>query len=175
MKKILLTLLGGIIAACSPQPAYAAGPQIAGDGVWSLGVLIGLPLGVLIVVLLLGLTVWMAYENEIRLSLSMLALAAGGVIMIGWAMYPYSNEYHQFRAVSGTVERIDKRLISSGDSMQDKFVVRFEGSDLQFGCDDTRCSQVDPGDALELSCKREWQYTGTDGYNCRFTSTAPAR
>lgn len=156
--------------------------NISDSGPWSLGTLIGLPVSILLVVATLGIAValigW-GYDFDLRVMgafVLILGIAGAAMIASPWGMYPYKGEYHQWREVSGTVDQIDKRLISSGGKMEDKFVIRFEGSDLQFGCDDTRCAQVKPDDDLTLSCKRAWQYTGTDGYDCRFTSTTrPAK
>lgn len=165
--------------------------HMADSGTWTLGTLIWLPTLVVIVAALVyvarrlyryaervsGRTYSDAPEAR-WLARSALALAAVLVILTltPWGMYPYKAEYHQWRTVSGTVEKIDKRLIGNGDSMEDKFVVRFADSNgAQFGCDDTRCASVEAGDALTLSCKRVWQYTGTDGYDCRFVSTEAAR
>ncbi len=150
-------------------------PTISTDGPWSIGVLIGGP--VTIALLLLGLGAIVA--GIVLRDDGGWGVVGGGAgwiaVVLAFALspigfYPYGAEYHQWRNVSGTVEKIDSRLISVGKSMEDKFVVRFVGSGLQFGCDDTRCSQVGEGDALTLSCQRAWQYTGTDGYDCRFVS-----
>jgi hypothetical protein len=161
--------------------------QIADSGTWSLGVLVGLPLfALLLIALVIGGILLIrfdrrvgSYDRGIPKALgigSLITAALVAVTMVTPAgYYPFSAEYHQWREASGTVVKIDKRLISSGkDSMEDKFVVRFEGDGQQFGCDDTRCAGVEVGDSLTLSCKRAWQYTGTDGYDCRFVSTEAA-
>ena len=160
--------------------------HMADSGPWAGGTLIWLPTLVVIV----GALAYAArrlykYASEGHFDsndarwLARVALAIAAVFVIVTltpaGMYPYKAEYHQWREVSGTVEKIDRRLIGNGDSMEDKFVIRFAYSGgRQFGCDDTRCASVEPGDALTLSCKRAWQYTGTDGYDCRFVSTEAA-
>ena len=59
--------------------------------------------------------------------------------------------------------------------MEEKFVVRYEdGGGQQFGCTDTRCASVKPGDTLTLACKRAWEWAATDGYDCRFRATEAA-
>lgn len=158
------------------------GTEISPDGPWSLGVLVGGPIAV--VLILIGLAVVAFGIAEQRTSRDGVGLMVGGSLWAGLIVlicalpmvgyYPYSAEYHQWRDVTGTVQQIDKRLISSGDSMEDKFVIRF-GDGQQFSCDDTRCAQVAEGDDVTLSCKRAWQYTGTDGYNCRFVSSEAGR
>jgi hypothetical protein len=37
-----------------------------------------------------------------------------------------------------------------------------------YGCTDTRCALVEPGDYLKLACKKAWEYGSTDGWDCRF-------
>lgn len=153
------------------------------SGSWSLGVLIGIPalaLGIGALVALGLLARWWSANRADSIDEGLLKWV--GRILLGCAVvtlilgvagyYPFGGEYHQFRDVSGTVAKIDSRLIAkSGSGSDTKFVVRFDGSPMQFACDDTRCAQVAEGDALTLSCKRAWQYTGTDGYDCRFVST----
>lgn len=152
------------------------------SGTWSLGVLIGGPLLTLLVIaFVIGGFAWLhaaRKDNEgFFLFLAIMCWVLGGLTVIGMGVgyYPYGGDYHQYRNVSGTVAKIDSRLIgNSGGGTDTKFVVRFDGSATQFACDDTRCAQVDEGDALTLSCKRTWQYTGTDGYDCRFVKTEAA-
>lgn len=162
-------------------------PTIADSGPWSLGTLIAMPVGLALAIAFAIGGVWLirsdrnlhpssADKGLVKwLGIGSLGAAFISLGATAWGMYPYSAEYHQWRDVSGTVAKIDDRLIGTGDGMETKFVVRFEGSGMQFACDDTRCAQVEPGDALTLSCKRAWQYTGTDGYDCRFVATEAAR
>ena len=161
--------------------------QIADSGTWSLGVLVGVPLfGLSLVALVIGGLWLVRYDRRASdidkgipkvLGIGCLTTAVVLTVLLASpaGYYPFSAEYHQWREVSGTVTQIDKRLIGNGKSMEDKFVVRFDGDRQQFGCDDTRCASVREGDELTLSCKRAWQYTGTDGYDCRFVSTEATR
>ncbi len=93
------------------------------------------------------------------------------VAMTWWFMYPWKSEYHYWMPKSGTVARVDSRMVSTGDkSMETKFVVMFTGDDQQYGVLDTRAAGVKTGDTLTITCKREWQFSGTDGYDCNFVS-----
>lgn len=152
---------------------------------WSLGTLIWLPISALLVI---GLIAFgeiakraregaSTYDKGLWTGTKWCSRALALLFVIGTAlgMYPYAGEYHQWRDVAGTVASIDNRLIGTGDGMETKFVVRFADTDQQYGCDDTRCAQVREGDRLTLSCIRAWQYTGTDGYDCRFVSTEAHR
>lgn len=87
-----------------------------------------------------------------------------------WGMYPYKAEYHQWQPHGGEVAKIDKRILSAGDGMEEKFVVVFEGDKQQYGCQDTRCATVRPGDTLWLGCKKKFEWAATDGFDCRFIS-----
>lgn len=148
---------------------------------WSLGVLIGVPAAVICLVFgFVALGIFAKWQREDHDALPLVGGAVAFIlVVIGICaspvvgFYPYSAEYHQWRDHGGVVAKIDNRLISTGKAMETKFVVRFEGSTQQYGCDDTRCASVQVGDRLTLSCKRAWQYTGTDGYDCRFVSTEP--
>jgi hypothetical protein len=150
---------------------------------WSLGVLVGLPIMLVLTgaALVTGITM-------IRKSHDMddidgpfakwggLAIVAAAVITLAVAAspagyYPYSAEYHQWRPVSGTVTQVSSRIISDGSSsVSQRFVVKIKGRDSFYGCDDTRCSTIKPGDTVHLSCKREWQYASVPGYGCRWAS-----
>lgn len=152
---------------------------IADSGPWSLGTLIWLPVCGLLV--LVGLVIaGLALIPTPNRSWGVFSGAMVGVflLVLGTAlpvigMYPYSAEYHQWREVSGPIEKIDRRLVSDGDKgMSEKIVVRIDGQ--QFGCTDTRCAGASLNDTLTLACKRVWVYASTDGYDCNFRSLDPS-
>lgn len=144
---------------------------------WSLGVLIGLPLAAIVLIGLFGLGVLFASGKEWGVAAGFfLAFAVFLAFLLSpLGYYPYKAEYHQWQPHGGTVASIDKRLMGGSDNLEEKFVVRFEGSPQQYGCSDTRCASVHPGDRLSLTCKKDWEYAAVDGYNCRFVSTEAAR
>lgn len=157
-----------------------------GDWHWSLGVLIGLPIaGVFALAGLAGIWAGVVARRRDRKrdypkgwldSGAGLGIGGGAAILAvtliitGLAMWPWTAEYHQWRPVSGTVTAVDSRLLSAGDrgGTDQKFAVRLAGSTQEYGCADTRCSLVKPGQHLELECKRVWQYAGTPGYDCAY-------
>lgn len=151
-----------------------------GDTTWSLGMWIGVPLTIVLVLIglaaiVVGLLMWKEDGAGFFLAGGVVWLVVVlGIALSPLGFYPYHSEYHQWRELGGTLTQVDKRLISTDNGMEDKFVVRFAGSSQQYGCDDTRCAGIHVGDYLALSCKRAWQYTGTDGYDCRFVATEPA-
>ena len=149
------------------------------DTHFTLGVFIGLPIAGLFVVGFALLGMWLRKKSEnvedfdapylktfgwISTVVSVIIILA---VVVGY--YPYGNQYHQFQPKYGTVTAIDKRIVSAGSSsMQEKFVVTFEGSKQQYACMDTRCATIEVGDDLSLSCIREWEYSATDGWDCRY-------
>lgn len=152
---------------------------------WSLGTLIGGP--VLITLILAfyvcGQILW-TYRHSDKISLYDRPYLKG--VAIGcWVIsvlilvstlsgfYPYKTEYHKFIAHYGPVAQIADRQIASGNGMETKYVVTFENDNQQYGCSDTRCALVKPGDVLSLSCIKDWEWAATDGYNCRFVEWTP--
>lgn len=157
---------------------------IAPDGSWSLGVLVGIPVLAVLLLLLVALTAWLFWlwredgDGMFAFFGGCSALTVIATVVLALAptgYYPYKGEYHQWRAVSGTVAEVGNRILTSDSGIEQKVVVRFQGSELMFGCQDTRCAPVKPGDQLDLKCKRAWQYASVSGYDCRFVSRKAAR
>lgn len=154
--------------------------MLADHGSWSLGVLFGLPVLILLTAATVALGGWLysKYNDEKTYdpgifragAIGSWALALILVIGILFGYYPYKAEYHQWREVSGTVHKVNKRILSDGSgNMQQKYVVQYEESPGRaFGCEDTRCALVDVGDTLTMKCKRVWQYSGSDGWDCNY-------
>lgn len=146
-----------------------------GDTSWSLGVLIGLPFAALAILVGIGMIVLGfalyreggAYGEDWMLMLGGAATVVSILVGTLYFMWPLDTEYHQWQPRAGTVEAVDKRILSSGDGIEEKFVVRLDDGQ-EYGCQDTRCALVKAGDDLSLSCKRAWQYTGRDGWDCRY-------
>lgn len=92
-----------------------------------------------------------------------------------WGMFPWKFEYHHWVPVSGVLETVDSRLVSTGDNtMEDKFVVKFQGNDQQYAVLDTRAAGLKPGDRLTITCVRQYQWVGTHGYDCNFVDMVRA-
>lgn len=140
--------------------------------------------GILVVILFLGtaLCVLAAVTEDKgkRVGPIFAAIGAGfltavAVFGLWWGMYPWKAEYHQYRPVAGTVERIDSRIAAGANDrgVQQKYVVTFTGNPQPYGVLDTRAAGVRPGDRLEIACVRRWQQAGTDGYDCMFGTSTP--
>jgi len=147
---------------------------------WSLGVIIGLPVTILICVLILvfiGYGVYLIRRDGAHeyggWSIGLMATVGGTVCLIiavviaAVAFFPYKAEYHQWRPVNGTIAHISSRILGTSDSINQRFVVEFTDGRLR-SCDDTRCALLHEGDWLALSCKRYWQYSGDSGYDCNY-------
>ena len=92
------------------------------------------------------------------------------LILYGIFWFPFHGEYHQYQKIQGTVETVNKRLVSSGESsMEEKLVVTYD-SGIQVGCLDTRCASLKAGDTLTMNCIRRYEWFSTSGYDCRFVS-----
>ncbi|MFE5290379.1 hypothetical protein ACFRAQ_35995 [Nocardia sp. NPDC056611] len=155
---------------------------------YSLGALIGLPIAALvfgILGLILAVSVVKVIKNVIAENGdadafadgviwgggALIPLAISAAVFVG-AWWPFDWEYHQWRPVRGEVAQIDSRMLSDGDKgMSQMFVVRYAQDTNEYRCDDSRCAAVKPGDVLELTCKRAWQWTGTPGRECQFVET----
>ncbi len=101
-------------------------------------------------------------------------LAATVIVAISAAsLYPYDMEYHRYKHVTGTVDRVEARMLADGEATSQQYAVRYQGTGEVYRCDDSRCSLLRQGDQLELWCIREWQYASTSGWVCRFDKTVP--
>lgn len=122
---------------------------------------------------------WLAAENRAqRIGYPLVVLLVGALAAVGfwWGMFPWKAEYHHWTPVSGVVDTVDSRLVSTGEkSMEDKFVVKFVGGDAQYGVLDTRAAGLKPGDKLTITCVRQYQWAGTHGYDCNFVSLERAK
>lgn len=156
---------------------------IAESGPWSLGTLVGLPVAIVVAVALVAVGAWCwrkasdpaiqdLDESELRwfLALPMFVTAATIAVAIvsPLGMYPYDSEFHQWRDVTGTVERVESRQIADDNGMSERYVFVIDGQ--PFSVDDTRAAVANKGDTVSLRCKREWQYAAASGWACRWSS-----
>lgn len=147
---------------------------------WTLGVLIGLPIAALLTLALLAVTVGVVWSvaHDHRTSnygyhwtdyFYAVPWLVGAVIVVGitaLCFFPYQAEYHQWRPVEGTVQQIDKRMVSNVDGMEERYAVTI--NDTVYGVDDTRASTLREGSHVRLSCIKEWQWASSPGYGCRW-------
>lgn len=140
---------------------------------WSLGILIGLPIAVVVILALIvcALLLFRADETEgvvLGWLLTVVVIVVVGILLSPLGYYPYEKEYHYWKPVNGTVAEVSKRIIPSGDGISQRYVVVLEDSPQQYGIDDTRASLLKEGDTVHLSCIREWEYAAESGWACRW-------
>lgn len=144
----------------------------------SIGVLVGLPFAALLFFGFVALAIWASRtpadiwssfpRKPVVWVLSIVAVFT--LAVTAFSFYPFSGEYHSWQKISGTVTSTNSRFLAARGGADQKFVVTFNGSGQQFGCNDTRCSTVRKGDELTITCKRTFQWFGTPGYDCNFVS-----
>jgi hypothetical protein len=148
------------------------------EGTWSLSFLGGLLFVALAIIVLLAIASFAAshWEQDLAPLWAVSAVACIPILLgiTACATFPWESEYHRYEPKVGKVVSVDKRLVSAGDKgMQEKLVVRFADMPGQWGCEDTRCASVRPGDMLALRCIKRWDYSASDGYDCRFVAYEP--
>lgn len=154
-------------------------PQVADHGRWTIGTLIGVPVTILLLLAcIVAAVIFLVKMKSVRYDRSFYRWSA--VISLGFfvavlvisliSFWPLKAEYHQYRHVTGTVQKISSRLLSAGDKggTNQKFVIVFRGSPQQFGVDDTRASLVRVGDTIHVNCIRSYDYGATAGYDCKW-------
>lgn len=147
--------------------------MIGDSGPWTLGILIAMPLGVMFTLAcLVGAYALHRHDRHsgeyIFLPFGIMLIVAALFCALGTAFgsFPFNSEYHQWRPVSGTVQQVSSRLVGSGKTVNQRFVVLINGQ--PFGVDDTRASLLKPGDHVDLVCKKEWQYAAKSGWGCNW-------
>jgi hypothetical protein len=149
---------------------------------WSIAYLVGWPLWIigLLVILFLAIACFWAAEGDgmlnffgVLLSLTFVGLL---VLMLSpFGMYPTGgSDYHKWKPKQGVVNEVGKRLLPSGESMQEKIVITFKGDPQEYGVEDTRAALLKPGDQAVIKCKRAYQWGSAHGYDCRFVQRIPA-
>lgn len=92
-----------------------------------------------------------------------IALAIGMVI----GYWPLKGEYHQWNNKSGLVQSVSSRVKNTDETVIRDYVVLYADG-TRLNCDDRRCGLVEPGDRLTLTCKRKWNYAGSDAWECKW-------
>lgn len=146
----------------------------------SIGYIVGTSVAGLLALICVAVVVWGfihrardeydSGEGAMSIVGGFIALVIVGGLYVFAAFPPFDMDYHRYDPKQGTVASIDKRLVSDGEGMSEKYVVRFKDQAQQYACLDTRCADVGKGDQLELACIKVWQFYGTPGYDCEFVS-----
>lgn len=156
------------------------------SGQWTLGIKIGLPFAIFGFLLFSGWAVyctryWLTFDPY-KYHLLDHKWAAGmwaGISWLGVVLYvmsmlfvywPLDAAYHQYRPVSGTVDSISSRIVSSGDGGSDQnFVVTLTSGPQQYTIGDSRAALLKHGDHVSLFCVRQYDYGSNNaGYGCKW-------
>lgn len=130
-----------------------------------------------LVILIFGIVYLLAggYDTE---DIAWTAIVIGGIwsfivfLGFGIGMWPWDSAHHTYVEYNGSVVQTNSRLLSNGNSGTDqKFAIQLAGSNQVYGCADTRCSLVQPGDVVTLACIQVYQLNATDGLDCNFVSS----
>lgn len=142
---------------------------------WTLGTLIALPMAIIAAIACISIGVYLArrenddpYHGDDIFAIIWTAVGAFLIVITAWAMYPYKADYHRWNTKDGVVTNVEKRLVGTGNGMEEKIVVKIDGHEDPYGCLDTRCALLVPGDYLKLACKKVFEYGATDGWDCKF-------
>lgn len=132
----------------------------------------GYVIGTIIVYVLLGVCVliaalllWLGPRMAAIIPV-LCGIAIYGVFV--WAAWPpYAMQYHTYQPTTITVKQISSRFIGDGNSVNQRIAV--VGTDNRiYGCDDTRCTTLSPGQIVTLMCTQEWQGNAVPGYVCNW-------
>jgi hypothetical protein len=147
---------------------------------WSLGWVVGGPIAIVtLLVLLVVVIACFAFDEEGGgiiggLFFGLIGTALLAFFLTPWGFYPFGgSDFHKYKVKSGEVSQISKRLVPSGDSMEEKIVVRFAGSNQEYGITDTRAALVEKGDAVIIKCKKSYDFGSIPGFDCKFVSSTP--
>lgn len=145
----------------------------APEGGYTVGTLIGVPFLLIMLVIGIAIGIWLR-KSWLKADRDLGTLFIGGtplaiLVLVIVFFWPLEKEYHYWTPVGGTVEKVDRRLVSEGKGMAEKIVIKFEDSPQSYGIEDTRAALLKPGDKTMLLCKRAHQWgPSVDGYDCRW-------
>jgi MFS superfamily sulfate permease-like transporter len=108
---------------------------------------------------------------------SILIITLGLTVLVGIAtaivpsVVNTTNYVTNRHTVKGTVEAVPSSKLTLGGSNgkvtgAEKYAVRIDNK--IYNCTNTQCSQLQPGDQVELSCYEEWHVFTPNEQECRF-------
>lgn len=96
-------------------------------------------------------------------------------VIVGFAMYPFQAEYHQYRTVQGQVDQVRGEKLNGTDSGDMYISYVFEINGKQYVCEEARCSTIEQGDTAKLRCKPSYHWSGAPTNRCSFVSRESAQ
>jgi len=143
------------------------------NGGWTAGTLVGVP--ILLILLFAGMVFGILLlkspygEDRSGGLVFLLGTPVAILIIAVWTLWPFSKEYHYWTPVTGSVEKVDRRIVADGEGVAEKIVIKFRDDDLAYGIEDTRGALIKEDDEVGLLCKRAHQWgPSVDGYDCRW-------
>jgi hypothetical protein len=106
-------------------------------------------------------------------------VCGGAVAALCWGIFtwatwpPFSPQYHTYVPVTMTVKEVSSRFISDGGGSVNQRVAITSADGTIYGCDDTRCTTLQPGQVVTLLCVKEWEGNGVPGEVCNWGKTGP--
>jgi hypothetical protein len=95
------------------------------------------------------------------------AISAGVYV---WAMWPFAYTYHHWIPTRGTVESVSKRIVSDGDNISEKYVLKFTDGRLR-AVNDSAAGSLKTGDPVSLRCKKAYDFgvpRSAHGWDCKW-------
>jgi hypothetical protein len=96
-------------------------------------------------------------------------------ILLLVVLFPLQPKYWEYSPVTGTVTSTGSRFIASdtnGGGSTQKYVLSITGPQAgplgAYGCLDTRCALVKPGDKITLMCEPQFEFNGQPGDDCNW-------
>jgi hypothetical protein len=105
---------------------------------------------------------WLAFWSILAL------LISAGVYV--WAMWPFAYAYHHWIPTRGTVESVSKRIVSDGDNISEKYVLKFTDGRLR-AVNDSAAGSLKTGDPVSLRCKKAYDFgvpRSAHGWDCKW-------
>lgn len=133
----------------------------------------GYAIGTIIMYVLIGIIVaagiWITWLSRtwwvMAIDAAVVAIVFGIFVWAAWP--PYAMAYHTYQPTTITVRSISSRIIESGNSVNQRIAVVGTNNRI-YGCDDTRCTTLQPGQTVTLMCTLLWQGNAVPGSVCNW-------
>lgn len=90
-----------------------------------------------------------------------------GIFIFIFGLFPFGSAYHTETPVSGIVQATGSRFIGDGSGgTNQRYVITI--NNIARGCDDTRCGLLHKGDKVTLLCEKQFQWSGPEGFVCKW-------
>lgn len=137
------------------------------------GAIAGTIIAVILLVICLVFTVGGFATGETGFGVG--ALTAAAAVVGAWVlfMWPLAYEYHHWIPTNGKVAAVSKRIVSDGDSIQEKYVLKFKDGRIR-AVTDSAAGVLKVGDTVRLRCKKSYDFgvpRSAHGWDCKWAGT----